>query len=93
MPTYEYRCGDCKHQFEVFQSITDDALESCPECEGKVERLIGGGTGLIFRGSGFYITDYKGSKPAEVSKTKGDSKKEPTASTTTNEAAAKTKDD
>lgn len=59
MPTYEYQCNDCEHIFEKFQSITAKPLKKCPECNGKVERLIGGGAGIIFKGSGFYETDYK----------------------------------
>jgi putative FmdB family regulatory protein len=59
MPTYEYACQKCGHQFETFQAITADPLTECPECGGKVKRLISSGVGLIFKGSGFYITDYK----------------------------------
>ncbi len=59
MPTYEYRCKECGHQFEEFQNITAEPIKECPACQGKVERLISGGTGLIFKGSGFYITDYQ----------------------------------
>ena len=59
MPTYDYRCVSCGHQFEAFQSMRDEQLKVCPECGGRIERLISGGTGLIFKGSGFYITDYK----------------------------------
>ncbi|RMF61629.1 MAG: zinc ribbon domain-containing protein [Calditrichaeota bacterium] len=59
MPTYEYRCKDCGHLFEEFQSIKDLPIEECPVCHGKAERLISGGSGLIFKGSGFYITDYQ----------------------------------
>ena len=58
MPTYEYKCDTCAHQFETFQSIKDDPLETCPSCGGTIKRLIGGGNGFIFKGSGFYITDY-----------------------------------
>jgi putative FmdB family regulatory protein len=57
MPTYEYRCEN-GHTFEEFQSILADPVDLCPVCGGKAERLISGGTGLIFKGSGFYITDY-----------------------------------
>lgn len=57
MPTYEYECEECEHIFEKFQSMTDDPIEICPECDGKVRRLISGGAGLVFKGSGFYITD------------------------------------
>ncbi len=59
MPTYDYKCLDCEVQFEKFQGITAPPLEECPECAGKLKRLIGAGAGLIFKGSGFYITDYR----------------------------------
>ena len=59
MPTYEYECRECKERFEVFQSMTASPIEACPKCKGRVERLIGGGAGIIFKGSGFYATDYK----------------------------------
>ncbi len=59
MPTYEYRCLQCKKKFERLQRITEEAIKKCPSCGGKAERQIGGGVGLIFKGSGFYITDYK----------------------------------
>ncbi len=60
MPTYEYACEKCGKEFEVFQSMKDDPLKTC-QCgkKGKVRRKIGGGAGLIFKGTGFYITDYK----------------------------------
>jgi len=59
MPTYQYRCKSCGYEFEEFQSITEDPLETCPKCGGFVHRLISGGAGLLFKGSGFYITDYR----------------------------------
>ena len=59
MPTYEYRCNACKHEFEVFQTITAEPLSDCPECEGEVTRLISGGAGFLFKGDGFYTTDYR----------------------------------
>lgn len=59
MPTYDYRCLECEHAFEKFQGIKDPVLTECPECKGSVKRLIGAGAGLIFKGSGFYITDYR----------------------------------
>lgn len=58
MPTYEYRCPD-GHAFEVFQKMSDDPVARCPECGAKAERLISGGAGFLFRGDGFYITDYR----------------------------------
>ena len=65
MPTYDYRCEACKHEFSLFQSITADPCDKCPECDGKVRRLIGAGAGIIFKGSGFYETDYKRSRSSE----------------------------
>lgn len=61
MPTYEYECKKCGKTFDVFQSMKDEPLTVCPDkkCKGKVKRLIGTGAGLIFKGSGFYITDYR----------------------------------
>ncbi|MBA2124269.1 hypothetical protein B9J78_04970 [bacterium Unc6] len=59
MPTYEYECTKCSHHFEVFQHIKDETLKKCPKCDGKVKRLISGGSGLLFKGKGFYTTDYR----------------------------------
>ncbi|MBX7057778.1 MAG: zinc ribbon domain-containing protein [Leptospirales bacterium] len=59
MPTYSYRCKHCGHQYEAFQSMSEAAHSDCPECKGQVERLIGGGAGIVFKGSGFYVTDYR----------------------------------
>ena len=59
MPTYEYECKSCSHSFEAFQAMVDDPLSTCPSCGGPVRRLIGGGMGIIFKGSGFYVNDSK----------------------------------
>lgn len=60
MPTYEYVCKNCDHRFEKFQSMTSSILRKCPQCgKMKLQRLIGGGAGIIFKGSGFYQTDYR----------------------------------
>ncbi len=60
MPTYDYECEACKHTFEKFQPITESAIRKCPKCgKLKVRRLIGAGGGVIFKGSGFYQTDYR----------------------------------
>jgi putative FmdB family regulatory protein len=68
VPTYEYECNHCKYTFEVFQKITEAPLKACPKCNKKVTRLIGGGSGIIFKGTGFYSTDYrKGGAPKEGS--------------------------
>lgn len=66
MPNYDYKCQKCGHVFEEFQNMTDEPLKECPECGGKVKRLIGAGSGLIFKGSGFYITDYKNNKTSKT---------------------------
>lgn len=88
MATYEYKCAKCGDVFEAIQKMSDAALEKCPKCGGQVERIISGGTGLIFKGSGFYITDYKkaGSKketdkdsPKKETKEKTDSPPKPPA--------------
>ena len=60
MPTYNYYCSDCDSHFSYFQKMSESPISSCENCSGKVKRLITGGTGLIFKGSGFYLTDYKG---------------------------------
>lgn len=64
MPTYEYKCLECGHVFEKFQKMSDEPINECPKCKGKVKRLLGAGAGPIFKGSGFYQTDYKNAKPA-----------------------------
>lgn len=62
MPTYDYQCAACGHTFETFQSMAADPLKKCPECKKmKLRRLIGAGAGIIFKGSGFYETDYRSS--------------------------------
>ncbi len=74
MPTYEYECNKCKHKFDAFQSMTAKHLKKCPECGGKVTRLLGTGSGVIFKGTGFYHTDYKtkSAGPAPCKKSKSD---------------------
>jgi putative FmdB family regulatory protein len=60
MPTYDYLCDGCSHKFELFQSMKDDAIKKCPECKKpKLRRLFGTGAALMFKGSGFYTTDYR----------------------------------
>jgi putative FmdB family regulatory protein len=82
MPTYDYKCSACGHTFELFQSITAEPIKKCPHCgKSKAKRLLGTGAGLIFKGSGFYITDYrsdayqkaaKGDAPPSGSESKSD---------------------
>lgn len=68
MPTYDYQCLDCGSKFELFQNMTEDPIQECPDCRGKVKRLIGAGAGLIFKGSGFYSTDYRDDGYKEAAK-------------------------
>src|SRR5262245_13521026 len=79
MPTYEYECRKCGHRFELFHSIKDETPKRCPRCKGRAVRVPSAGAGILFKGSGFYITDYRsqdyrkqakeekggGAKPAE----------------------------
>ena len=75
MPTYDYRCSNCGHQFEKFQQMSDPIKKKCPECKKlKLNRLIGVGGGLIFKGSGFYQTDYCRGKSYEFDKKVGEGK-------------------
>ncbi len=79
MPNYDYRCESCGHQFEVFQSMNDAKLEDCPidACGGRVKRLLGTGAGLIFKGSGFYQTDYRSDSYKAGAKSDGTSDSKP----------------
>lgn len=78
MPTYDYRCKACSHNWEEFQPITSKATRKCPECgKLKAERVIGPGAGILFKGSGFYITDYRSDsyqKAAKADQPKKESK-------------------
>jgi len=74
MPTYDYECPACGYQFELFQNMTEKHLSVCPQCKSiKLKRLIGCGAGIIFKGSGFYETDYKRRDPAYKKESKGKS--------------------
>ena len=83
MPTYDYECLKCKEKFEIFQKMSDKPIKKCIKCDGEMRRLIGTGAGLIFKGSGFYITDYK-NKQNHVSPAK-----KPDNSNTTNKVQKK----
>jgi len=95
MPTYDYACQKCGHQFEEFQSITAKPLRKCPECNKMaLKRLIGAGAGIIFKGSGFYETDYRSeSYKSAATKDNGGGKKtdktDSKASSTSKEATPK----
>ena len=76
MPTYDYKCLSCDHSFELFQSMSDDPVTKCYKCNGKLKRLIGAGAGPIFKGSGFYQTDYKNSAVMSDTNTNSTKKEE-----------------
>lgn len=81
MPTYEYQCQDCGHRVEYFQSITEAPRTECPRCHGHLRRLVSAGAGLIFKGSGFYITDYKNKSNGSAPEKSKKSDKKPEAAT------------
>lgn len=68
MPTYEYQCQKCRKRHEAFQSITAKPLAKCPRCGGRLKRLLGRGSGFLFKGSGFYTTDYRSTHYQEAKK-------------------------
>lgn len=80
MPTYDYKCTMCNHTFEVFQPMTAEPLNECPECKGNLKRIIGTGAGPIFKGSGFYQTDYKNKKSSNTKESKPATDKKTSAS-------------
>ena len=98
MPTYEYLCEKCGHEFEKFQSMADKRLTTCPKelCglkswgKGKVRKLIGSGAGLLFKGSGFYITDYRSDNYKSAAK-KESGAKEPAKESGAKSASAESK--
>ena len=100
MPTYDYECGACNHKWELFQSIKAEPEKKCPACKKKkARRLIGAGAGLIFKGSGFYLTDYRSKSykdaakadksAAEAASSKSDSSTKPDSSTQSENSAPK----
>ena len=64
MPIYGYKCRECNYEFEEFQKMSDEPLSECPKCQGEVKRLISSGVGVVFKGKGFYSTEYKDTPPA-----------------------------
>jgi putative FmdB family regulatory protein len=84
MPTYDYICSECGERFEHFQTMTSSVLTQKPNCEQEkcaVKRVVSGGTGLIFKGSGFYLTDYKNKEKTEKPKDETEKKEKPKTDT------------
>lgn len=91
MPTYQYRCTECGHAFEQFQSFSDDALTVCPECDGRLRKVFNS-VGVVFKGSGFYKTDSRSSSSSTTPAASGssDSTSTPAASSTTSDSSSST---
>ena len=96
MPTYDYKCRACENRWEEFQPITAKATETCPECgKKKAERVIGAGAGILFKGSGFYQTDYRSDnykKGADAEKKASEPKKEGKSEKTSESKSSKSDD-
>lgn len=102
MPIYEYKCKDCGYEVDYFQSYKEEPKTECPTCDGKLQRMVTKGAGLVFKGSGFYITDYKkketesskakvGEKHSSDTKNKKDSKPSESSDKTKKENSAESK--
>lgn len=95
MPTYDYECKSCRHTWEAFQSIKADPIKKCPECgKNQARRVIGPGAGIIFKGSGFYITDYRSDsykKAASADKAASDGPKSESAKSDAGSAKSESK--
>ena len=90
MPTYEYLCSKCGHEMEAFQPMKDEPLKKCPACQKSgLKRKVGGGAGLIFKGTGFYITDYKKKSGSKSGADAAPASPKPTESKPAAAAAAK----
>lgn len=93
MPTYQYQCSACKHAFEELQSMKEEPLTKCPKCKKKkLERLLGTGAGLLFKGSGFYITDYRSESYKSAAKADSGSTGKSEGSSTGGDKGGKTGD-
>lgn len=97
MPTYDYVCDACKHEMELFQNISAEAIKKCPKCKkNKLRRLIGAGAGILFKGSGFYQTDYRSDSYKKAAKADSNGESKPTpdgASKPTSDGASKNSTD
>ncbi len=89
MPTYEYACTKCGHQFEVVQSFSDDALTKCPECRGKLRKVFGS-VGIVFKGSGFYKNDSRGATSSTTSAGSTDTATSTSSDSSSSDAASST---
>jgi putative FmdB family regulatory protein len=91
MPTYEYRCTGCSNEFELFQKMSDEPKADCPKCSAPSERRLSGGAGLLFKGSGFYITDYaRGDSYKKAAKAEGGSSTDSSSSSSSSTSGGST---
>jgi putative FmdB family regulatory protein len=88
MPTYDYRCKQCGYQFELFQNMSAEPIKICPQCKGEVIRLIGPGAGPIFKGKGFYQTDYRNPPKKETKTPKVEKKSDSSTQSKSNQTKA-----
>nr|MBN2278905.1 zinc ribbon domain-containing protein [candidate division Zixibacteria bacterium] len=93
MPTYQYKCTECGHEFEEFQAITDDPVTVCPECGGYTERIITGGAGFLLKGAGFYSTDYRSESYKKASEKEKGPVVKPSNTASTSSPSVTKKDD
>ena len=91
MPTYDYECTDCGRRFEIFHGMTEEPRTECEVCKGRLKKLIGPGAGIIFKGSGFYCTDYRSDDYKKKANKESDSSKTVKSSDEKSEATAETK--
>lgn len=89
MPTYEYQCVKCEHRFEEFHGISEQPKLKCPKCRGRTRRLISGGAGLLFKGSGFYITDYRSDSYRKAARSESSSSTPATAASKSESSSSK----
>jgi putative FmdB family regulatory protein len=89
MPTYEYRCKDCSHEFEIVQSFSDDALTECPQCHGRLRKVFGN-VGISFKGSGFYKTDHGSRAKSSGGDSKNESSSESKSDSSKSDSSSKT---
>jgi putative FmdB family regulatory protein len=90
MPTYDYECDACDHRFDAFQTMSAEPLKKCPQCgKKKLRRLFGAGAGLIFKGSGFYLTDYRSESYKQAAAADKPASSESSSSSTESKAASK----
>lgn len=92
MPTYEYRCPKCGTDFEKFQRMSDDPVAECPNCGADAERRLSGGAGLLFKGSGFYITDYRSDSYKKAANSDSSSKSDSGGSSSSSKGSSSSSD-